>query len=240
MAPRLPYLSVERLQGRRLALAPQPDLRGRPLALCDAGLVDRMVGEDGPAPLHQVAQQIAARPLRQMVGDRLVRDVVRRLRLRVGGEGGRLVGSENEDIAVADAAVEFEPAAGDGSAERGVDGLDERPAFLAGDVAGREVAHLAVLDVDEVAADRPVVGAERNAHRRGFERRPAGVDGERVVAEEAERGHVAGRRQRRGHVVGAADHAGAGDAVHVRLAGRLQRRLAAEGFLRLRRRSRRG
>ena len=85
---------------------------------------------------------------------------------------------------------------------------------------------------DEVAADRPVVGAEGNAHGGGFERRPAGVDGEGVVAEEAERGHVAGRRQRPRHVVGAADDAGLGDAVHVRLAGRLQRRLAAEGVLR--------
>ena len=34
------------------------------------------------------------------------------------------------------------------------------------------------------------------------------------------------------HVVGAADDAGLGDAVHVRLVGGLQRRLAAEGILR--------
>ena len=62
--------------------------------------------------------------------------------------------------------------------------------------------------------------------------RPAGVDVERVVTEQAQRGHIAGRRQRLRHVVGAADNAGLGDAVHVRLVRGLQRRLAAERGLR--------
>ena len=184
--PALAVLPGERLQRRRLALAPQPDLRRRSLALRRAGLVDGVFRQDGPTAFHEVAQQVTPRPLRQMVGDRLVRDVVRRLRLRVGGERRGFFRSENENIAVADAGMEFQSAAWDGAAERGVNGLDKRPAFFAGDVAGREVAHLAVLDMDEVAADGPVVGAERNAHRGGFERRPAGVDGEGVVAEQAE------------------------------------------------------
>ena len=107
-----------------------------------------MVGEHGPASLHQVAQQVAARPLGQMVGDRLVGNVVRRLRLRVGGERGRLVGSENEDIAITDAGMELQPAAAAmGPPSAAWTASIERPALLAGDVAGREVAHLAVFDV---------------------------------------------------------------------------------------------
>ena len=102
---------------------------------------------DGPAALHQLAQQSLPGPCGRWSAMGRSGNVVRRLRLRVGGEGGRLVGSKDEDVAIADAGVELEPAAGDGSAERRLDGLDQRPALLAGDVAGREVAHLAVLDV---------------------------------------------------------------------------------------------
>ena len=78
----------------------------------------------------------------------------------------------------------------------------------------------------------PVVRPQRDAHRGGFERRPAGVDDEGVVAEEAERGHVAGRSERVRDIVGTADNAGLGDAVHMGLVRGLQRRLAAEGILR--------
>ena len=114
-----------------------------------------MIGKNGAAALHQVAQQVAARSLGQMVGDRLIGNVVRRLRLRFGGERGGFIRSIDEDVAIADAGMELQPAAGDGAAECGADGFDERSAFFAGDVAGREVAHLAVFDVDEIAADRP-------------------------------------------------------------------------------------
>ena len=150
-----------------------------------------------------------------MADDGFVRDVVRRLRFRVGGERSGLIRSKNEDIAIADAGMKFEATAGDGTAERGADGFDERPAFLAGDVAGREVAHLPVFDAYQIATDGPVVRAEGNAHRSGFKRRPAGVDDEGIVTEETERGHVTGRRQWMRHVIGSANDAGLGDAVHV-------------------------
>ena len=135
-----------------------------------------MLGEDGPAPLHQGAQQFGARSLRQMIGDGAIGYVVRRLRLRRRAEGGWHVAAVDEDVAVADAGMELKPAAGDRAAESRVDCLDQRAAVLAGDVAGREVAHLPVLDRHEIAADGPVVGAEGNAHRGRFERRAAGVD----------------------------------------------------------------
>jgi hypothetical protein len=113
--------------------------------------------------------------------------------------------------------MKFEPPAWDGAAERGADGFDERSAFLAGDMASREVAHLAVFDVHQIAADRPVIRPQGNAHRGRFERRAAGVDHERVVAKETERGHIAGRSERVRNIVGTADNASLGDAVHVRL-----------------------
>src|SRR5262249_27043335 len=65
------------------------------------------------------------------------------------------------------------------------------------------------------------------------ERGPAGVDLQWVVAEQAERGDIAGRRQRLGDVVRAADSTGPGQRVHVRRVRRPQGRSSAERLLRL-------
>src|SRR5437016_4273350 len=60
---------AERPQARRPALTPEPDLRGRPLAGGTAGLVDRVVVENLPAPPHQLAEQVAARSLWKKIGN---------------------------------------------------------------------------------------------------------------------------------------------------------------------------
>ena len=92
--------------------------------------------------------------------------------------------THQENVAIADARVEFKVHAdveagllrNKGAAQFLVDGRHQRPAVLRADVAGREVAHLLVLDVDQIATHRPVIGAEFQAHRGAFERRPTGVD----------------------------------------------------------------
>ena len=72
-------------------------------------------------------------------------------------------------------------------------------ALLAREVAGREVDHRAgVVDGDEVAAVRDLVGRELDAHRRGLDRRAAGVVLGGVVAEDREVADVAARREARG------------------------------------------
>ncbi len=117
--------------------------------------------------------------------------------------------------------MEFQPRARlerivpDRSAQGLLEAIDQRPAVGMVDVARGEVAHLLVFDRDQVAADGPVVGTQADAQGRGLQWGPAGVNDERVVAEQAQGGHVTGRRQRGRHVVGAADDSRACDAVHV-------------------------
>src|SRR5260370_38502118 len=113
-----------------------------------------------------------------MVGQGAVGDVVGRLGARGGAEGSGLAGGPvDEDVTVTDAGVELQaPAVRQRAAEGGVQGLDEGPALLAGDVAGGEVAHGAVGDVDGGAAGGPVVGAEADGPRRRFQRGAAAVN----------------------------------------------------------------
>ena len=68
-----------------------------------------MIAQDRPALLHQIAQQTRARPLRQMVRDRLVRDIVRRLRLRARRERS-ISAAIDQNIAIADARMKLESA----------------------------------------------------------------------------------------------------------------------------------
>src|SRR5262245_45578677 len=110
-----------------------------------------MVSEDRFASLHQVAEQLAAGAGREMIDSRLFGDSVRWLGLRRRGE--RRGSAMHEDVAIADAGMEFEAIA----AELRLNGLDERAAVLVGDVAGGEVAHQAVFDGDEIAPNGPVV-----------------------------------------------------------------------------------
>src|SRR5438094_345965 len=117
-----------------------------------------------------------APPARQILGDGTIRDVVRRLCprgciKRYAGTSSRP--ATDEQVAILHAGVKLEAHR---VATRGLHGLDEWPAFLAGDVSGGEVAHFLVLDRDEVAADGPVTGAQGNAHCGGLQGRAAGVD----------------------------------------------------------------
>ena len=131
-----------------------------------------MVGEDRLARLHQSMQHVAARPLRQVVGDRLVGDVVRRLRLRArrGATSADLPRQTRMLRYCTPAWNSSTPPADFLPAEFVLKGLDElRPSSLEMCPAVKS-SHVAVGDVDEVAADGPVVGAEVNAHRGGFER----------------------------------------------------------------------
>ena len=97
-------------------------------------------------------------------------------------------------VAVLDAGVEAHAVAP--AAEHVVERGDDRVALLAGEVTGGEVDHGAgVVDGDEVAPVRDLVGRELDAHRRGLDRRAAGVVLGGVVAEDREVADVAPRRQ---------------------------------------------
>ena len=110
-----PALAVD--LGERLAAAapcPGPTARSAWPAACPPRAGAWLTGwsrQDRPAALHQVAQQVAARPLRQVVGDRPVGNVVRRLRLASRRRTGPAPSAAiDEDVAIADAGMEFEPA----------------------------------------------------------------------------------------------------------------------------------
>ncbi len=100
-------------------------------------------------------------------------------------------------------------------------------------MSGGEVAEAAIADRHQVAADRPVVRAERDAGRRGFERSPTSKDLLGVVAEEAQGRHVATGKEPVGDVLRPAEDTLACDRVHLRDLRRLERSLAAERFKRL-------
>ena len=131
-------------------------------------------------------------------------------------------------VAVLDAGVEAHAVAP--VAERGVERGDDRVALLAREVAGGEVDHRAVgVDGDEVAAVRDLVGRELDAHRRGLDRRAAGVVLGRVVAEDREVADVAARAAaRRGSPSARPTSPRAASAREVRHARGFERRAAAE------------
>ena len=114
------------------------------------------------------------------------------------------------------------------AAQLGLNRFHQRPALGAGDVAGREVGEPSVADRHQVAADRPVVGTELDAHGRGLQRSPARVIPLGVVAEQAERRHVAGRQEPVGNVPRPADDPLASDPVHLGNPGRFERSHAIE------------
>src|SRR5262249_21129466 len=84
--------------GWRLALTPEPALCRRSFAGGDSILIDWMVAENIAAALHQVDKQVVARPLRQVAGDRLVGNVVRRLSLGILGQHARWSISKDQAI----------------------------------------------------------------------------------------------------------------------------------------------
>ena len=73
--------------------------------------------------------------------------------------------------------------------------LNNFPGFSRADMAGAEVVHVApafkMEDVDQVAAESHVIGAQVDAHAGGFQRCAAGVVAGRIVAKNRQVGHVA-------------------------------------------------
>jgi hypothetical protein len=112
-------------------------------------------------------------------------------------------------------------------------GLEQFPAFFGRDMASREVLHRLVFDGHQIAADRPIVGAEFDALGGALERRASGVKNRRVIPQQAHRRHVGTGRQMRRHVARPTDDSGRRHRVHMGNVGRLQRGPAAQTFLRL-------
>jgi hypothetical protein len=93
---------------------------------------------------------------------------------------------------------------------------------------GGEILHHAVGDRDEVTADGPVIGGKFDPLGSRFERRPAGEEAERVVAEEAHARHLRAGGKAVGNVVGEPDLPAGSDAVEGRRLRGLERRQPPE------------
>ena len=127
--------------------------------------------------------------------------VVRRVGDGLVGEAGiPRAAAVDHQVAIADTRKELDI----GPAQRGVQGLHQRPALLAGDVPRGEIGEPAVLDGHQITADGPVFGPQHHVHGGRLERSPSGVVILGVIAEEAQGGHVAGRQEPVGHVPRAA------------------------------------
>src|SRR5205823_5566195 len=103
-----------------------------------------------------------------------------------GGDVELLVAAVDEEVAVGDAGVELEAGGGDGARQS----IDESFGVGVGDSAGGVVFHDAVNHGDEVAAEDPVGGGERDVLGGGFEGSAAGVVFGGIVAEEGHGGDV--------------------------------------------------
>ena len=225
----------ERLERRRLSQAPQPNLRGRQLVRSRPLLISRGSRQYRHAAIHQRPQLGRARTPRQMIGNRLIGNVVRRSGRGLAAERGRLTSrAVQQQVAVTDPRMKFP---GRAAALIFLQPLNQLASQVAGNLCGREAPHSPVGDVDQVAADGPVERTQLDSLGGRLDRRTARVEALRVVAEEAHRPHIAARRHRHGHMVGLTDQACPGDGVHVRRTGRLERRATAERFLPLVRRS---
>src|SRR5438128_708089 len=102
-----------------------------------------MIAKDFSTRVHQPAQDVAAGALRKIIGDGTIGNVVRRLRFRLFGEGRGGLCAIDENVAVTYPRVKLQPAAfvsGDSAADSVLDRFDERSSFVAGDMAGREIA----------------------------------------------------------------------------------------------------
>ena len=108
-------LAIEACERRQLGNppeTPEPDIRRRRLAGRSPGAVDRMVGKDFQTVVHQPVEQVAARPARIIVENRLAGQVMGGSRPGVGGEGAvRVAGSHEHQVPVTDAGKELDAAA---------------------------------------------------------------------------------------------------------------------------------
>src|SRR5439155_5293568 len=126
------------LERGRLALSPEPNLRGRPPARLAAGRIHRMAFQDRAASLHQRTQQVAARAARQMLLHGPVRYVMRRLGFGLRRKRRYLPGAIHQAMPVAHAGMKLQPARAvrGRTAESARDGLNKLPALFTRDVPG--------------------------------------------------------------------------------------------------------
>ena len=214
----------ERFEFRSQALAPEPDLCGRLFAEVPADAIDFVVGQDFAAGFHQAVDLFGAAALRQMPRGRPAQDVVRRR----GPKLAPAVPAMDQQVAVAHAGVKLPVLVAQGFG----DIAEERPAFLGRDSPGRIIDHRALDHGYQVAAEDQVVPGQGDVPGQGLQRRAAGVDGGRVVAQQAEDGHVAAGRQVLGDIARRAEAALGGHAVEGRAVGQLEGGAAPQRVLR--------
>ena len=115
--------------------------------------------------------------------------------------------------------------------ELGVERRDDGRALLTRRVTGGEVDHrrrCGVVQRDQVATERDVVGAELDAHRRRLDGRAPGVEARRVVPEDRHVADVAAGRKALGDHRRPADFGASGKARQGGHRGRLEGRPVAE------------
>ncbi len=176
-------------QARGFPLAPEPDGVGWGFAASQAVEVHRVIANDlGPG---------GARTSGQVIGGGLVGLVVRGGGQRIVGErGGSTDPSINQEVPVADSGKELDLR----PTESGLESINQSPGFIRRDMSGGEVAQTAVADGHQVATNRPVIRAEGDARRGGFERSTTGEDSFGVIAEKAQGRDVAAWQESVGDV----------------------------------------
>ncbi len=129
---------------------------------------------------------------------------------------GEFVATPQKQVAVAYAGDEFDCAAIFRVAGDFLLGRSKQDGGIFGcDVVGGEVAHHLVFDRDQVAANRPIFGAEFNALGGRFHWSAAREIIERVITEQAEIADFGSGGQLLRGVAGAGDDAHFDDAIHV-------------------------
>ena len=130
-----------------------------------------------------------------------------------------LLAAINHQIPIADSRPEFDRR----TSERSLDRFHQGASLGIRDVTRGKVGKLTLQNRHEIASDRPVVRPKLDAHRRGLKRCPPRVVLVRVVPQQAERRHVAGRQEPVRDVPRPADNPRGGNPIHLRNPRRLKR-----------------
>src|SRR4029078_4503394 len=170
----------ERWKLRRFALTPEPDRSRLPLSGGFTFFVDRMIRQKRLRSSHQFQQTIRTVTAREIRRDLLIANIVRR-------RGNHLffAAAPDQQMAVTHAGKKFDAIASQSPPEIADDGSG----FFCRDMTAGEVFHVSfsagAYKGHEIAAERDIVGFERNTHTCGFQRRAAGMINRRVVTHNA-------------------------------------------------------
>jgi hypothetical protein len=146
--------------------------------------------------------------------DRLIGDIVRRNGFRLRAERSRLASrSINEQIAIAHSRMVLPSGA---AALVFLQQLNQLAGQIARNLARREASHAAIGHMHEIATNGPIERPQFDALGGRFDRRPASMEFERVIAEQAHCADIAAGRHRGGNMVRLPDHPFADQRVHVR------------------------